>query len=93
MNYCRYCGFNLKKYKHPNYCSRCGKKLTQISNNSFNRIRCGICHKYVELHEDSILCSYCGSKFHKSCVTRWILQYNACPICQNKYLIPNLRNH
>ncbi|TFG15945.1 MAG: hypothetical protein EU531_07875 [Promethearchaeota archaeon] len=89
MNYCPYCGFNLQKYKTPNFCSHCGRKLRKKPNYSPNRMQCGICHKYVELDDDCISCSFCGGKFHKYCVSRWILQYNACPICQNIYVIPN----
>ena len=90
MNYCPYCGFNLKKYKEPNYCSHCGKKLKRFSSYGLKRVKCGICHKYVESYDNRISCSYCESIFHKSCVYRWILQYNACPLCQNIYLIPKL---
>jgi hypothetical protein len=91
MNYCPYCGFNLRKYRNPNYCSHCGRKLRKTSKHYSKQVQCGICHKYIELNDNSISCPYCGGKFHKHCVSLWISQYNACPICQNVYVIPNKR--
>ena len=90
MNYCPYCGTHLKSLINlkPNYCPHCGEKLQERIKHGLNKIKCAICHEYVEIHAKKIVCSYCGSTFHESCVHKWILKFNACPLCQNIYIIP-----
>ncbi len=90
MNYCPYCGVRLRSLvdSEPNFCPMCGVRLIKRIKYGLNRIQCAICHEYVEINAKKIICSFCGSTFHVSCVHRWILQYNSCPLCQNIYIIP-----
>ena len=94
MNYCPHCGANLKNFINlkPNFCPKCGDRLIKKSKSSSNRIQCAICHEYVEINAKKIICSYCGSTFHESCVRRWILNHNSCPLCQNIYIIPKSKS-
>ena len=93
-NYCSYCGNKLPDHNKnkANFCCYCGKQLRiekiKISN---QRIQCTICHKYINYNEaKTITCSYCGSKYHDYCISSWLIKYNACPMCQNVFLNPNL---
>ena len=94
MNYCPYCGDKLKHFANlePNYCPMCGVRLIKRNKYNSNRIQCVICHEYVEFNAKKVICPYCGSTFHESCVRRWILKYNSCPLCQNIYIIPKSKS-
>ena len=93
MNYCPYCGKKLEIFrgKEPNFCGRCGKRLKKLTKNNEKSIQCTICHKYLWLERDNhIKCSFCGSIYHSSCVSPWLMQYNSCPMCQNVFVNPTL---
>lgn len=93
LNYCPYCGKKLGTYngKQPNFCSRCGKKLKKSKNSLEGTVQCTICHKFIILGTKNIIkCSFCGSKFHYSCVASWLMEHNSCPMCQNVFLNPAL---
>ncbi len=52
--------------------------------------KCVICHQLVNVAEDNyIKCEFCGSLSHYTCAVWWIEKYNSCPVCHNKYTIPN----
>ncbi len=52
--------------------------------------KCIICHKEVNVAEDHFIkCEFCGSLSHYACVVWWLTKYNSCPVCHNKYSIPN----
>ncbi|TFF88621.1 MAG: hypothetical protein EU548_08615 [Promethearchaeota archaeon] len=91
MNFCPYCGVSFSKYKsiRLNYCPKCGEKLTALSSIQ-DQVQCGICHQYIVFERNRISCSYCGNHFHYSCVGRWLMEHNACPICQNVYVFPRV---
>ena len=92
MNFCPYCGTRLKiKNIEPNFCSHCGKDLRKMNKNATKQVQCAICHKYVEKENNKIICPFCGSQFHLSCAHRWFLRFNACPLCQNRYLFPRVK--
>ncbi|MFX1313874.1 MAG: RING finger domain-containing protein [Promethearchaeota archaeon] len=91
-NYCPYCGIKLlKKYSSKaNFCYHCGKKLRNVNKRIYPKVQCTICHKYISHeHLNTIKCSYCGSQYHESCVSSWLLKYNTCPMCQNVFIFPN----
>ena len=92
-NYCPWCGKRLipKPNKNMiNYCCFCGKKLRNNTEKLMREVKCTICHKNVfPRRHKSIKCSYCGSIYHATCVSSWLLKYNACPMCQNVFLFPN----
>ena len=53
--------------------------------------KCIVCHKETEPENNEIIkCPFCESLSHPDCITAWLLTYNACPMCQNKFLFPNL---
>ncbi|MFX1550261.1 MAG: RING finger domain-containing protein [Promethearchaeota archaeon] len=91
-NYCPYCGRKLPKstnYKSY-YCCFCGKKFQINSENLFKKVQCTICHNIIDPNRYlTIKCPYCGSMYHSTCVSSWLLKYNACPMCQNVFLFPN----
>ena len=87
-NFCPYCGKKLPKLniEKLNFCSLCGKKLYK----SKIRKLCTICHEKIKSEPTNVIkCSFCGSMYHLTCVSSWLLKYNACPMCQNVFLIPN----
>ena len=92
-NYCPKCGSKLiksTKYK-TNYCSQCGRKLNIKHRITQNTSQCTICHEFIWQRSTRIIkCSFCGSKYHNSCVYDWLVRHNACPMCQNVFLNPNL---
>ncbi len=93
MNYCYNCGVKLKEYIEgkTNFCVKCGIKLADNSKNSAKKVQCTICHEYLDLEKErTIKCSFCESIFHYSCVANWLSKHNACPMCQNQFLIPKL---
>ncbi|MFX1554074.1 MAG: RING finger domain-containing protein, partial [Promethearchaeota archaeon] len=54
------------------------------------KVQCIICHKMVDPNRHEIIsCSYCGSMYHSTCVSSWLLKYNACPMCQNVFVFPH----
>ncbi len=58
---------------------------------STSNVQCTVCHKYINIaRENIIVCPFCGSVFHYLCVAYWISKYNACPMCSNQFLDPNL---
>ncbi|UCC20097.1 MAG: hypothetical protein JSV62_02110 [Promethearchaeota archaeon] len=91
-NFCPYCGRKLpksNKYK-INYCCFCGKKVKNSQSNLIREIQCVICHKNIGPNlQKTITCSYCGSRYHSTCVSSWLFKYNACPLCQNVFIFPN----
>ena len=53
--------------------------------------QCIVCHKITEPENNKIItCPFCDSLSHLECISNWLLTYNACPRCQNKFLYPNL---
>ncbi|MFX0004080.1 MAG: DUF1272 domain-containing protein [Candidatus Hodarchaeota archaeon] len=91
-NFCPYCGRKLPKSTNYKiyYCCFCGKKFQLKHENLIMRAQCTICHKIVDPSKhNTIICSYCGSIYHSTCVTSWLVKYNACPMCQNVFLFPN----
>ncbi|KKM71597.1 hypothetical protein LCGC14_1429030 [marine sediment metagenome] len=53
--------------------------------------QCIICYEMV--HEKSInvvKCIFCESLSHIKCVAEWLVKYNACPLCQNSFIIPKV---
>ncbi len=92
FNYCPHCGKKLPKTNgsKANFCCYCGRKLRNENKKTYTRIQCTICHKYISNeYINTIKCSYCGSQYHSSCVTSWLLKYNACPMCQNVFIFPD----
>ncbi len=50
-----------------------------------------ICYNMV--HEESInaiKCVFCESLYHIKCVSEWLIKFNACPMCQNVFVVPRL---
>jgi len=92
-NYCPNCGSKLVKsgkFK-TNFCSQCGYKLKNVERTSQENTQCTICHEFIwPRHTRVVNCSFCGSSYHYSCVHDWLARYNACPMCQNVFLNPNL---
>ena len=92
FNYCPYCGIKLSKTysSEAKFCCYCGNILRYENKKAYSKVQCTICHKYIS-HEDldTIKCSYCGSEYHSSCVSSWLLKYNACPMCQNVFIFPD----
>ncbi|MFX1572634.1 MAG: RING finger domain-containing protein [Promethearchaeota archaeon] len=92
LNYCPYCGIKLSKINSSkaNFCCHCGNKLRHEYKKTYQKVQCTICHKYISHEYQNIIkCSYCGSQYHESCVSSWLLKYNACPMCQNVFIFPN----
>lgn len=90
LKYCPYCGKKFEKYG-MNFCTYCGKNLKRFRGSSTKKVSCTICHELVSLREnENIKCSYCGSQYHRNCITSWLLKYNSCPMCLNVFLKPNL---
>ncbi len=93
FNYCPNCGKKIQKSnsKIVNFCCYCGHKLKAKDTPSQENIRCTICHEFIWPRSTRIIkCSFCGSSYHNSCVHDWLARYNACPMCQNVFLNPNL---
>ena len=91
-NYCPYCGRKLPLFKSSEqiFCCFCGKQMKKEKSKK-KRVQCTICHKDIDLHKKQIIiCSFCGSKYHYSCIYSWLLKFNSCPMCQNVFLNPNL---
>ena len=91
-NYCPNCGRKLPKSNNNklNYCQFCGKKLKTSKEILNRKVQCTICHKMVDPYRHKTIgCSYCGSLYHSTCVSPWLLKYNACPMCQNVFLFPS----
>ncbi len=93
FNYCPNCGKRIQKSnsKKVNFCCYCGHKLKIKDRTSQKNIQCTICHEFMGYRSTRIIkCSFCGSKYHDSCVYDWLARHNACPMCQNVFLNPNL---
>ncbi|MHA2390427.1 MAG: RING finger domain-containing protein [Promethearchaeota archaeon] len=91
LNYCPYCGKKIQadNVSKINYCCFCGSKLKKEGKSPRSTVQCTICHKYIGLkRENTIKCSYCGSKYHSTCISSWLLKYNSCPMCLNEFLMP-----
>jgi hypothetical protein len=90
LNYCPYCGSKVIGFKAKiNFCPFCGSNLEARQNKGKKKpTQCGVCHQHLKSNQNLITCSFCGIKFHSKCVTNWLLQYNACPLCQNSFIIP-----
>ncbi|MHA1471944.1 MAG: RING finger domain-containing protein, partial [Promethearchaeota archaeon] len=93
FNYCPNCGSKLvksDKFK-TNFCCKCGHKLKNQEQTSREDIQCTVCHESIWHRSTRVVkCSFCGSKYHYSCVHDWLVRHNACPMCQNVFLRPNL---
>ncbi|MHA1584153.1 MAG: hypothetical protein ACTSWL_02780, partial [Promethearchaeota archaeon] len=62
----------------------------QLKEQGLESKKCIICHKLVNVAEDHyIKCEFCGSLSHYTCAVWWLNKYNSCPVCNNKYTIPN----
>ena len=91
FRFCPYCGrrFSKPNTVHINFCPSCGKSLSKFYFSSLKKISCVICHENINSQENrNIKCPYCGSQFHRSCITNWLLDYNCCPLCLNTFLMP-----
>ena len=89
INYCPECGSKLRDPNgKSNFCPFCGSNLKVHLNNELKPIDCAVCHQKVINGQNSIKCSFCGTIFHYNCVSNWLLQHNACPLCQNRFVIP-----
>ncbi|MFW9878268.1 MAG: RING finger domain-containing protein [Candidatus Thorarchaeota archaeon] len=90
FNFCPYCGRKLPQSNKVNYCCFCGENLKKSRLNLVRKIHCTICHEIINpnLYE-AIVCPYCGSIYHSTCVSSWLFKYNACPLCQNVFIFPN----
>lgn len=89
INYCPDCGTKLGNLgNEPNYCPFCGSNLKSRKKNELKPIDCAVCHQKVDESQNSIKCAFCGTIFHYNCVSNWLLQHNACPLCQNRFVIP-----
>jgi hypothetical protein len=89
INFCPNCGNKTSKsnYSNPNFCPYCGEEL-HVKYQIRSKIQCTICHIHINAGDKTIQCSYCGSKYHYSCVAEWLSSYNSCPMCQNQFIIP-----
>ena len=91
FKYCPYCGkrFTTHIPVQINFCPSCGKNLSKVKFSSITKVSCTICHENINLKENgNIKCPYCGSQFHRRCISRWLLDYNSCPLCLNTFLMP-----
>jgi len=90
INFCPNCGNKIgnSNYENPNFCPYCGEKLIEKYQKSRPKIQCTICHIHINNSDETIQCSYCGSKYHYSCVAEWLSKYNSCPMCQNQFIVP-----
>jgi hypothetical protein len=89
INYCPECGVKLgNSSNQANFCPFCGSNLKVRERVLSKNIDCSVCHKKVFSSQNSIKCSFCGATFHNNCVSSWLLQHNACPLCQNRFIIP-----
>ncbi|MFX1366296.1 MAG: RING finger domain-containing protein [Promethearchaeota archaeon] len=92
LNFCPYCGRKLSEFNKDKikYCCFCGKKLKNEKEKSITQVQCTICHIKIDPDKyKTIKCSFCGSTYHFRCVSSWLQNYNACPMCQNVFLFPN----
>jgi DNA-directed RNA polymerase subunit RPC12/RpoP len=91
FKYCPYCGKKIIKPNmiQINFCPSCGKNFSKFTFSSIKKVSCIICHENVSLKENrNIKCPYCGSQFHRRCITNWLIDYNSCPLCMNTFLLP-----
>ena len=91
FRYCPNCGKKLIKSTRfeTNYCNGCGTDLRKVKIINQKKIQCTICHEYIWIERNkTIQCSFCGSRYHFSCVSAWLKRHNSCPMCQNVYLNP-----
>lgn len=93
INFCPNCGGKLLQSGSSvnNYCLYCGSKLKRNNNSSIKAVGCTICHKSINDNDNTIKCSFCESSYHYSCVANWLAKYNACPMCQNQFIIPKFQ--
>ena len=53
--------------------------------------QCIVCYKIADERSDNVIrCFYCGSLSHSECVSEWLVKYNACPLCQNRFVVPKI---
>lgn len=93
MKYCYNCGARIKNYipEKTRYCSNCGARFSRSPGLNNGMSSCGICHKRLNVNSIKVIkCVYCDAVFHESCIYPWLTKYNACPSCQNVYLMPKL---
>ena len=89
INYCPDCGTKLGKLSNePNFSPFCGCNLNSRKSVELKPFNCAVCHQKVDKSQNSIKCAFCGSIFHFNCVSNWLSQHNACPLCQNRFVIP-----
>lgn len=91
--FCSNCGVKLIIYNEEklNYCPYCGEFLSERLTNYRTMIKCTICHQNIEKSDKTIVCSFCGSSYHYSCVSNWLTEHNSCPLCQNRFLNPAVK--
>ncbi|TXT61751.1 MAG: hypothetical protein BAJALOKI2v1_10021 [Promethearchaeota archaeon] len=88
INHCIFCGRKIFG-NQPNYCRYCGGKLKDLYENEDRKSTCLVCHQNIyHSKEKNLRCPFCGSIFHYKCVAKWLLRYNSCPFCQNRFVIP-----
>ena len=90
LNFCPNCGAQVKKTQGnaPRFCPYCGENLIKRYSLESSK-NCSVCHQPVNTTiQDSIHCSYCGTIYHHGCVANWHAEHNACPLCQNVFLVP-----
>ncbi len=85
--YCYNCGIKLQKL--TNYCMNCGAKLIKKKSSKSSSVKCTICHQPIneEFHA-FVNCPYCDNAFHYNCSAEWLAKHNACPLCQNVFVVP-----
>jgi len=91
-NFCPYCGKQLPRSDNgkTNFCSFCGKKLKKDHEKFLKKVQCTVCHQFINpSRQTTIKCSFCESIYHSTCVSSWLIKYNACPMCQNVFILPN----
>jgi hypothetical protein len=55
-----------------------------------SEVKCPVCHEFIKLAQYEIIkCVHCEAVFHRLCVGFWLEKYNACPVCQNNFVIPD----
>jgi len=88
IKFCSQCGIRFSDYttQIPKHCPNC-RILINYSNPHKEDKQCSICHHKVR-NKDLIKCSYCERVFHYKCISDWLITRNLCPVCLNKYILP-----
>ncbi|RDX71488.1 putative E3 ubiquitin-protein ligase HIP1, partial [Mucuna pruriens] len=72
----------MQHIKHENFVSS-GKEDPE------DEEKCVICQEEYEDGEEIGKLDLCVHKFHVPCITQWLMNKNACPICQRTALTMN----